>query len=130
MKRYIINLVFLCLIITSIFYKIPIESNSYNEKTVFEKKWSFNTNDSIDSSSLLFDLELDGKNEILFGSNDKLFYCLDYNGSLKWSYETKGPIQSSPAIADFNRDNLFEVVFGSNDGFIYCLDNNVQDLLF
>jgi len=94
MDRNKVNFLFLCLICSLLFnIIIPFESNAFIENSIFEFKWSFDAKDSIDSSPLLFDLELDGEYEVLFGSNDKKFYCLDNNGNIKWFFETKGPIQ-------------------------------------
>ena len=40
------------------------------------QKWSFDTDDDVESTPSAFDLDGDGFLEVVFGSNDNKIYCL------------------------------------------------------
>ncbi|RKY02547.1 hypothetical protein DRP77_07730 [Candidatus Poribacteria bacterium] len=85
-------------------------------------RWSFRTGGGITSSPSIFDLNSDGRPEVIFGSLDRNIYCLDSSGKKLWGIGTEGEIRlSSPAIADFDCDGFLEAVVGSRDGIIYFL---------
>jgi len=69
------------------------------------------------------DVDDNGEEEIVFGSDDNHLYALKINGSLLWAFETKDKIFSTPFIADINFDGINEVVVGSLDGYLYALKN-------
>jgi outer membrane protein assembly factor BamB len=80
--------------------------NAANGKQV----WSFQTGGWIYGSAVATE------KHVMFGSQDKAFYCLDkLTGKKVWSYETKGRIESGGVV-----DEKF-VYFGSCDGSLYCL---------
>jgi outer membrane protein assembly factor BamB/predicted Ser/Thr protein kinase len=74
-------------------------------------QWKYATHGGIASSPVVDE----GNRLILFGSEDKEFYAIDFRGKQQWSYATKDRIRSSPYIA---HDHVF---FGSDDGFVYAL---------
>ncbi|MBD3192984.1 MAG: PQQ-binding-like beta-propeller repeat protein [Candidatus Heimdallarchaeota archaeon] len=86
------------------------------------EQWSFETMDYVDASPAFLDVEKDGAPEILIGSYDGYFYCIDQNGSEVWSYNINDPISSSPTIADLNNDAIIEIIFGTNNGSVVCLN--------
>ncbi|MCW7079393.1 MAG: PKD domain-containing protein [Canidatus Methanoxibalbensis ujae] len=70
-----------------------------------------------------FDLDGDGINEIIAGSDDNNVYTLDSNGNVKWKYGTKGRIGEESILAsDLNNDGKGEVIAGSYDNNAYCID--------
>jgi outer membrane protein assembly factor BamB len=77
--------------------------------------WSFETDGYIASSPSIADLNADGQLEILFGSTDSKFYCLDSDGNKLWSFSASHDVRSTTAIFDINNDGDLEIVFGSND---------------
>lgn len=77
---------------------------------------------SISSAPAIIDLTGTGKNNILFGSEMGLFYCLDEKGKEVWKFKTKGGIRGSPLVADVDGDGKLEVVFGTTENFLYILD--------
>ncbi len=78
---------------------------------------------SIYSKPVLFDLNEDGKKEVIFGSDLGILHVLNHLGKLIWSYKTKGEIRGSVLIADINGNKKKEILFGSNDGKLYVLDS-------
>ena len=54
--------------------------------------------------------------QVLFGSEDNYFYCVDaVKGEQEWRFETRGAIRRSPAHGDG------VVYFGSDDKNLYCV---------
>ena len=83
-------------------------------------EWSYQTEDCIDSSPAIADLDGDGKMEIIVGSDDGKIYIFNSTGQVEWSYQTDGAVYSSPAIADIDNDGNLEIVVGFEDGKIYA----------
>ena len=77
----------------------------------------------ITAKPLIVDLDNDGKDEIIIGSEVGVLLVLDSKGKLLWSFSAKDAIKSSSLVADVNNDKKLEVIFGSSDGFIYALNN-------
>jgi outer membrane protein assembly factor BamB len=75
------------------------------------------------ASAGIADLNSDGIKEVLIGSSNGIFYCLNgKTGTTLWTFQTGGEIVSSAALGDLDGDGALEVVFGSADGFLYVLD--------
>ncbi|RKY26356.1 MAG: hypothetical protein DRP61_06015, partial [Candidatus Omnitrophota bacterium] len=80
------------------------------------------TNNNIDSSPVLGDVDGDNRLDVIIGCWDHNLYALNgEDGSLLWIYSTDNSIVSSPALGDINNDSSIEVIFGSFDGNIYAL---------
>ena len=62
------------------------------------------------------DLDNDGGNGIIFGSNDGTLYVLNSFGIEVISYQQSGMINGSPAVVDLDQDGDHEIVFTSYDG--------------
>ncbi|HDP73730.1 MAG TPA: hypothetical protein ENN46_02100 [Candidatus Woesearchaeota archaeon] len=77
---------------------------------------------SIYTTPVLYDINKDGKKEIIFGSENGILFVLDADGNLVWKFKTSGKIRSDILVADVNEDDFPEIVFGASDGFLYCLD--------
>jgi WD40 repeat protein len=84
------------------------------------------TNMPILSSPLIADIDKDGSQEIVVGSNDKNLYAWRKDGSIVRGFpvEAKGAIESSPAFGDVNGDGRSEIIVGSSDGKIYAINSN------
>jgi hypothetical protein len=68
-------------------------------------------------SPLVYDINDDGKLEVVIGSSDAYLYALSWNGSLLWKFYANSIIESSPAVINN------KIVFGSGDGNIYCVNS-------
>ena len=80
-------------------------------------KWQFDANGSIYSTPAL-----DKDDNIYFGTEEGLFYCLSPAGALRWKFQVGGAIYTSPAIGKNG------VYFGCSDSTLYCLDFKGQEL--
>lgn len=72
------------------------------------------------SSPLIHDISMDGKPEVIIGSQDGYLYVFSWNGTLLWKFYADGSIYPSPVILE--NDNGM-IVFGSADGNIYCVNS-------
>ncbi len=79
--------------------------------------WEFVLAGEVHTSFAASDLDGDGYPEVVFGSDDGNFYCLDEKGRLLWKYSVGEKIESSPAVYEGM------VFFGSDDGNLYALDD-------
>jgi outer membrane protein assembly factor BamB len=87
--------------------------------------WTRNMTENVDMSSpSLYDINNDGKLDIIVGSGDDHMYALNgEDGAVIWKYKTPGNIWSSPALGDIDLDGQVEVIFGSTHGEkVYALD--------
>jgi len=101
-------------------------------------KWSVdltaqNLVQSHHSSPNVYDIDNDGRNEILFcyRKNEGRLACFKDDGSIKWLYPPLGtdPIGQSlakPTIADINKDGKVEILIGARDRMVYCISNTGQ----
>ncbi|MEW6746577.1 MAG: VCBS repeat-containing protein [Planctomycetota bacterium] len=80
------------------------------------------------SSPVVADIDRDGADEILVGSEANALYCLDHLGLIRWQYATGGAVRSSPALGDLDRDGLLDAVFQSEDGVLHAVDHLGQAL--
>jgi len=103
-----------------------------------EKLWSYQASQKADSVDLLFkevdaafsitttpvirDINNDGREEVIFGSEIGKLYALDQNGKLLWEFNAKDSIKSGPFIYDINNDGKQEIIFGCNKK-LYVLNN-------
>ncbi len=86
--------------------------------------WSFSTNTRIYSSPAIADLDGDGLNDVVFGTNRPEVYALrGYDGKELWKMNAKvGSFLSSPGVYDIDRDNNPEVLIGNTRGYLYAID--------
>jgi len=84
------------------------------DKNTGAKKWSFRTQDEIDSSPVI------AGEKVIFGSADGRLYILNRaDGRKLWSYEIGASITSSPAVTGG------KIIIGAEDGTIYSFGGNL-----
>lgn len=98
--------------------------------------WPVYVSDAIWSSAAIGDLDGDGSQELVFGSNGRNIYALHANGSEVLDGDsnpsTKGifkviPVSGNfgtPALADLDGDGHPEIVYGGADGKVYAWKAN------
>ncbi|MCK4353302.1 T9SS type A sorting domain-containing protein [candidate division WOR-3 bacterium] len=90
---------------------------------IIQAGWSYKTKGIVDSPPTIFDLDNDGKLEIVFGSWDRKAYILKHDGTLFISPINIGiAINSSPAIGDLNLDGMPEIVILARDGTLFVIE--------
>ena len=94
------------------------------ELSLNQSGFPFTTGGSIYSSPLIFDIDLDGADEIVFGSDDYSVYALGSDGSEEWSFATGNQVRGSAAAADLEGDGDVEIVFCSKDQKCYILNGD------
>ncbi|MBI4566062.1 MAG: protein kinase [Planctomycetes bacterium] len=82
------------------------------------ERWRYQADQAIRGRPLWVDLDLDGRKELVFGSDDRRLYALDASGRRRWYYQASDSVASSPITVDLTGDGVPEVVFGSNEGHI------------
>ncbi|MBS1513889.1 MAG: LruC domain-containing protein [Bacteroidetes bacterium] len=77
------------------------------------------------ASPKYYDLDGDGKKEVIIGAMDKRMYALKSNGEFMpgFPFPTDGIIRSTAAV-DSIQGGKKVIVFGSDDGNIFAIDNN------
>jgi len=85
------------------------------------------------SSPVLVDLDGDGKQEIIVGTESGYLYVCDYRGGIVARYHTGVPISSSPSVGDLDNDGELEIVvstggFGVSgvNGAVYAFDSHLN----
>ncbi|MBI5529174.1 MAG: VCBS repeat-containing protein [Deltaproteobacteria bacterium] len=78
----------------------------------------------ISAPPVLADINDDGRNEIIFASQDYKLYVVDGDGKAieGFPFATDYRIHSSPALGDLDGDGRLDVVIGSADGNVYALN--------
>lgn len=106
------------------------ESEFSTQSMIPIEKWSFLTGGRTSYYPCVFDVNEDGKFEVIIGSEDHFLYCFDYLGNIIWSFEACGRVFSAPCIADINQDGVFEILFGAgyNPSKMYCLAVNGTEI--
>jgi outer membrane protein assembly factor BamB len=81
------------------------------------KKWQYRFDNRLLSIHVA-DIDQDGHNEIILGSEDKHFYILDDHGKTLWRHYLGYRVFSVYA-ADIDNDGKVEIVAGAEDGYIH-----------
>lgn len=92
--------------------------------TLNQVGFPFSTSGSIKTAPSIVDIDGDGENEVIAGSDDFSLYVLNRDGDLKWSFLTGNKLRSTPAVGDIDRDGDLELVFGSMDKNLYILNSD------
>ncbi len=79
---------------------------------------------TINSSFAMADIDDDGKQEVLIGSQDNCLYAWNHDGSPANGFplSTGGSIISSPTVADVDLDGDMELAVGSYDNMVHIWD--------
>jgi WD40 repeat protein len=102
-----------------------------------KEKWVYKISETVDKLDLMFmeeeavhsitatpkayDLDGDGKKEIVFGTQLGTVYCITCEGKLLWKYQTESSIKGGVAFCDVNNDGRVEVIVGSDDKKLHVL---------
>ena len=88
----------------------------------------------VSSAPVIYDVDGDGKNEVLaaidylpkYATDTSKLLCLDENGNLQWSWQSTGTsIHRSPTAADVDGDGNIEVLFyHAGTGILYCFNGS------
>lgn len=105
-------------------------------------KWFYDSNEKVDEVELMFldtdtsssieaspnvgDLNSDGKNEIVFGTELGMVYVLSNEGKLIWKYKAEGSIRGQILLHDLHGDGNIKVIFGCGDNKLYVLNSKGQ----
>jgi len=102
--------------------------------------WPFPTPDPVWSSVAIGDLNGDGSDELVFGSNGRKIYALRANGT-EWrdgdnDASTKGVFKAlsidynygTPALADVDHNGQLDILYASTDGHLYAWRPDGSDL--
>ncbi len=92
--------------------------------TLNQVGFPYEVGNTVQTAPVIVDIDGEGSNEVIAGSDDGKLYVLNSDGTLKWSYSAENKISSSPAIGDVNNDGSLEIVFGSEDMSVYVVDSN------
>ncbi|TET46157.1 hypothetical protein E3J62_05115 [candidate division TA06 bacterium] len=87
--------------------------------------WKFDLQGTHNCVPAAFDLDGDGKDEIVFEDMTGGIFAIDDDGSRIWQnpeIHQAGDYNSAPAIADVDGDSLLEVIVTTYGGKIACLD--------
>jgi len=94
------------------------------ELTLNQAGFPFIVGGNIYSSPLVFDIDQDGSDEIVFGSDDYNVYAISSDGIEEWSYATGNQVRGSAAAADLEGDGDVEIVVCSKDQKCYILNGD------
>ena len=84
---------------------------------------SFQTGGPVSAAPVLGDVDGDGRNEVVFGSEDDTVRVLNgESGSVLWTGDASSGIEAAPALGDLDGDGLPEIVTGAVDGTIRAWD--------
>jgi hypothetical protein len=98
-----------------------VDNNLYCLSNKGELIWKFKTKGALYSEPVVFDINDDGLNEIIFGSADGNIYVITMQGNQLWSYETDFWVIGKPVPKDIDKDGAMEIIVGSYDNKIYVL---------
>ncbi len=103
-------------------------------------KWVYNVNEqlseeesffydadsanSVTSQPAIGDIDGDGYNEVVFGTEMGTIYALDNDGKVVWKFKSGGAVRGGVFLEDLDGDGVKEVVFGCTDGNLYVLNSS------
>jgi hypothetical protein len=90
--------------------------------------WRFEANDTIISGAVVGDIDRDGRQEVVFGSdisysppfsnhNGGFINILDNNGIERYRYPVNEVVWSSPVLADLNGTGYLDIIVGTGNAF-------------
>lgn len=79
--------------------------------------------DGVVSPPKIFDIDKDGKKEIIFGTEQGDVFALNYKGELLWKFSSEGPVRGGINVFYFGKNKDVKIIFGSLDQHIYILNH-------
>lgn len=79
---------------------------------------------SINTTPACADLDGDGKQELIVGTERGEVLAINHEGKQLWRYGCDGPVRGGVITHDINDDNEQEVLVGSSDGFLHILSQD------
>lgn len=124
-------------------------STSKGELFVFDHelklKWKFNASkdisdsdkffqdpdsrDAIGSTPKVFDINNDGKRELIFGTEQGEVFAINHKGDLLWEFKAKGSIRGGINVFYMGAARETRIIFGSLDGHLYVLNDKGKIVL-
>ncbi len=94
------------------------------ETSLFQQYFPFDVPGNIESSPLIFDVDSDGSNELIFGASDDKVYVVEANGQNRpgWPKSVSQDVISAPAVGNLDALGGYEVVAVSKNGNVYAWD--------
>ena len=96
-------------------------------KRVVRHLWGFQTSQKV-RSLFSCDINGDGQEEILIGSEDCKIYVVDSQGNELWSYQV-GNWVMGVAAADIDRDGNIEIIAGADKLYIFTPDGGLKQTI-
>jgi len=98
--------------------------NSSNQTSDVEKFFlDPNTSEGITGTPKIFDINKDGKKEIIFGTERGEVIALTNKGEVLWKFKAKGPIRGGINVFYMGQEKETKIIFGSLDEHMYVLNN-------
>jgi len=116
-----------------------------NEKSGFiTSVATYDTKSNSIMEPVAYDIDKDGSDEVITGTQDGTLLVLKNDGTVLWNYkvsekvgaveamfldqDVSNSINSTPLVEDINGDSNLEIIFGTELGHVYCLDNKGKKL--
>ncbi|MFA6073702.1 MAG: FG-GAP-like repeat-containing protein [Candidatus Woesearchaeota archaeon] len=78
----------------------------------------------IHATPKIFDINKDGKNELIFGTEQGEVFAINYKGEQIWKFKVQGSIRGGINIFYMSAEKNIKIIFGSLDGHIYILNES------
>lgn len=111
----------------------------FSRKGRLTKKWSYDAKSDLLAGPMVYDLDDDGRKEIVFGTKDGRIVLMNAECDVEWVYDVNedvgtvesyfedpdapNSINAPPSIGDLDDDAMNEIVFGTEMGYVYALNN-------
>lgn len=99
-------------------WKFNVHETLTDQEMLF---FDIETMNSIESKPLVDDINGDGKEEVIFGSELGTIFCVNSFGQLVWKFKAGDAVRGGIISADITGDMTKEIIFGSTDGYLYVL---------
>jgi len=96
------------------------------EVTINQQGWPQVNTGFFQAGTIVADINEDGKNEVVAGSNDFSIYAWDEQGNMlnSFPFTTANQILSSPALGDVDDNNDLEIVITGRDKHLYVINHD------
>jgi hypothetical protein len=99
-----------------------VDVDLYLVTSLYQLNYPLDIPGNVEASPLIFDVDMDGANEIIFGASDDMVYVLEADGqnSAGWPKSVSGDVITGPAVGNLNIAPGFEIVAITKTGNIYA----------